>query len=110
MKANASCEPKRLALFELRQSVRVATLAEAWDCDVTQINRLIDIGELEAHGLGRRARRVYLDSARDYQTRKAISPTGPGRERIVDKHRHASLVDNVAHRAAMATLRKQGIV
>lgn len=95
---------------ELRPSVRVATLAEAWDCDVTQIRRLVDAGELEAHGLGTRALRIYLDSAQDYQARKVVASKpgkqpGPARRPRPPR----SPVDNAAHRAAMATLRRQGV-
>ena len=102
-------EPQRLIELELRPSVRVAKLAEAWDCDVTQINRLIDAGELEAHGLGTRARRVYLDSACDYQARKSITPKKAATPSVVRVPRGASAVDRTAHRAAMAMLRRQGI-
>ena len=87
--------------LELRPSVRVARLAEAWDCDVSQINRLIDAGELEAHGLGIRARRVYLNSAQDYQARKSIAPKRPAGGPLVNKPRAPPAVDNAAHRTAI---------
>jgi hypothetical protein len=103
-------DPPSLTELELRPSVRVAKLAEAWDCDVTQINRLIDAGELEAHGLGIRARRVYLDSARDYQARKAVAPKSPAAKPGAPATRAPSAVDRTAHRAAMARLRACGVV
>ena len=96
--------------MELRPSLRVAKLAEAWDCDVTQINRLIDAGELEAHGLGIRARRVYLDSARDYQARKAIAPKEAAAKARARTTRARSAVDRGAHRAAMTRLSALGVI
>jgi len=94
-------------LPELRPSVRIAKLAEAWDCDVSQIMRLIAEGEIEAHGLGTRAVRVFIDSANAYQERRTREP----KERSPKKPARGTArpVDSAAHRAAMAELHRHGI-
>jgi hypothetical protein len=95
-------------VVELRPSIRIAKLAEAWDCDISQIRDLIKAGELEAHGIGRRGVRVYVDSANGYQTKKTRQPktTNAPLAHLKPKRRTA---DDAQHKAAMAVLRRQGL-
>lgn len=95
----------------VRGSIRVAKLAEAWDCDHSQIRRLIDSGELEAHGIGKHGLRVYLDSAAAYQRNKKRAPKEQAKTGKPAPHaRRPGPVDNAAHKAAMRELRNAGIV
>jgi excisionase family DNA binding protein len=89
----------------VRASARVSRVAELLDCDESDVRRLIDRGELEAHGLGKRGVRVYLDSVIDYQAGRARKP-----KRAVDKPRQHRSATHAAHLAAEAELRKAGII
>jgi hypothetical protein len=59
---------------EIRQSRKGATVAAALELEESQVRRLVDAGELEAHGIGKRDLRIYLDSVADYQ---AAAPAKP---------------------------------
>jgi hypothetical protein len=88
-----------------RPSARIARVAELLDCDESQVRRLIDKGALDAHGLGKRGLRVFLDSVADYQAgRRRQAATAP---RTAPKPRQ---VDLAAQRAAEGELRKSGIL
>jgi excisionase family DNA binding protein len=93
-----------------RLSARVARVAAILDCDKSQVYRLINTGELEAHGLGRRGVRVYLDSVDAYRERQAKVPVGtPATRRLVIKS-GCSPASRAAHLAAVAKLRDDGIL
>lgn len=92
-----------------RPSARVRTIAAMLDADETTIRRLVDAGELEAHTIGKRGVRIYLDSVTDYQERQAREvhrprPPGP------DEARPRRPASSAAHRAAIANLRAAGII
>lgn len=94
----------------IRQSRRVATVAAALDLDESQVRRLVDEGELEAHGVGKRGLRIYLDSIQAYQERHQRPPRtalGAQPSKPAQVRRSAS---TRAHRAAMAALRADGIL
>lgn len=92
-----------------RPSARVARVAELLDCDESDIRRLIRCGQLEAHGKGVRGVRVFLDSVRDYQDRRAIDAiSGPAAPPKAKSRRTAA--STAAYRAAMAGLKAKGIV
>lgn len=88
-----------------RPSARVARVAELLDCDERKVRRLIDLGELEAHGLGIRGLRVFLDSIADYQA---------GRPRqiknAITKPAKPRAIDRAAQTFAERELRKSGII
>jgi excisionase family DNA binding protein len=58
----------------VRPSARVAAVAKLLDCHPTDIRRLIDTGDLEAHRKGVRGIRVLLDSVHKYQERRLCLP------------------------------------
>lgn len=88
-----------------RPSARVARVAELLDCDERKVRRLIDLGELETHGLGVRGLRVFLDSIADYQA---------GRPRpiknAIAKSAKPRAIDRAAQTFAELELRKSGIL
>ena len=93
-----------------RESRRVKTVAKILECDEGEIRRLIDQGEIEAHHIGRRGIRVYLDSVAAYQAGHPRLPkTKRDRERVAQKTK-ARQVDNRAHLEAMAELRRCGLI
>jgi excisionase family DNA binding protein len=92
---------------EIRESRKVATIAAALEIDESQVYRLIDEGELEAHGVGTRSVRVYLDSLEAYQAKKAIVPKSPKAPRGRPK---TNPVNTAAHRRAMTYLRHHKLV
>ena len=93
----------------IRESRRVATVASALDMDEFQVRALIDAGELEAHGIGKRGIRVYLDSVRDYQERNVKAAKAQRSQRIATA-RHRRQTGNASHQTAMAELRRHGVV
>jgi len=88
-----------------RPSARVATIAEMLDCAESDVRRLIDCGQLSAHGLGRRGVRVYLDSVADYQ-----ASHNRAAKKAVEKPAPRQNTSRAAHLAAAAELRKSGIL
>ena len=88
-----------------RPSARVARVAELLDCDESDVRRLIDSGQLKAHGIGKRGVRVYLDSVADYQDQKDRPA-----KRAVDKTMKPRPAARAAHLAAEGQLRKTGIL
>lgn len=96
-----------------RESAKVKTVAEMLEADESQIRRLIDAGELETHGIGKRGIRIYLDSVADYQIREARkAPKSPAEsEPSADSIRRRRLtVSHAAHRSAVALLQKHKIL
>lgn len=91
-----------------RQSKRVAWVAEHLDMHPGDVRRLVDRGELEAHGTGVRGIRVFLDSVADYQERQAKSPKVSPTP-IIHKPKARSAASTAAFRAAMAGLRAKGL-
>jgi excisionase family DNA binding protein len=95
------------AIAAERASARVKHVAALLDCDESQVRRLIESGELEAHRIGKRGVRVYMDSVDTYRERRAIIAVGaPTRYRkpLISK------ATRLATAAAMADLRADGIV
>lgn len=88
-----------------RPSAKIARVAELLDCDESEVRRLVDAGELEAHGIGKRGVRVFLDSVGDYQAKKHRPAKRPG-----DKRPKPRPATRAAHIAAEAELRKTGIL
>lgn len=91
----------------VRPSARVARVAELLDCDPGDIRRLIAAGELEAHGKGVRGVRVYLDSVKDYQDRRAVRPARV--QAPPSRAKPRAPASTAAFRAAMAGLKAKGI-
>lgn len=92
----------------LRASKRIAWVAAALDCDEKQIRALIDSGELEGHGIGKRGVRVYLDSVTAYQERNARQAKSPTNPEVKPPRRRAP-ASQAAHNSAMAYLRRHGL-
>ena len=87
--------------FCVRPSARVAAVAKLLDCHPTDIRRLVNAGELEAHRKGVRGIRVFLDSVQQYQqrrtclpkaARRALSPVPPKKQPPTADYR-AALID-----------------
>ncbi len=92
----------------LRPSARVASVAEYLDCNPGDVRRLIDDGELEAHGKGVRGIRVYWDSVAEYQARKTIK--AKRKPAVIPKAKPRAPASTSSFRSAMAGLRAKGIV
>lgn len=92
----------------VRPSARVSTVAEMLECYPGDVRRMINAGEIEAHGKGVRGIRVFLDSVADYQARKAVKPKvlSP----VIPKRKPRSPASTAAFRSAMAGLKAKGIV
>lgn len=56
-----------------RPSWRIKKVAAVLDCDLSQVSRMVKNRQLEAHKVGKRGVRVYVDSVRAYQ---AARPAG----------------------------------
>ena len=91
----------------VRQSARVATVAGLLDCHPGDVRRLVDAGELEAHGKGVRGVRVYLDSVTDYQERRARP--AKANQQVIHKPKARAAASTAAFRAAMAGLQAKGL-
>lgn len=97
---------------ELRRSVRIGTLAEAWDCDRTHIRRLINTGELQARYVGKRGIRVFIDSALDYQESHSVPRkmfVSSTRALAASRPSQMTRAERREHEAAMAVLKHHGI-
>lgn len=91
-----------------RRSARVKTVAAILDMDESQIRRLIAAGELQTHRAGKRGVRVFLDSVINYQQKRSSQVTVTPLP--TQKRTHRKLASTAAHREAMSTLHKAGIV
>jgi hypothetical protein len=92
----------------LRPSARVARVAEILDCDERDVRRMIEEGDLEAHGKGKRGVRVFLDSVSDYQASRILAVKGKRKSGKTEAKRvHAS---GAAHLSAVVELRKSGLL
>jgi excisionase family DNA binding protein len=107
MQAGLHIAPSPFAIARERLSVRVKHVAAILDCDQSQVRRLVDRGELEAHRIGKRGVRIYLDSVDDYRARGVIkaarAPQMPHKPLI-------SKATRIATAAALADLRADGII
>jgi excisionase family DNA binding protein len=92
-----------------RPSARVATVAELLDCDETTIRRMIQKGQLQAHGTGKRGIRVYLDSVTAYQEARPVAASRAEADRKRIRAQRSS-VGRAAHADAIAQLQKSGIL
>jgi excisionase family DNA binding protein len=89
----------------VRPSARVSRVMELLDVDESTVRRLIDQGEIEAHSIGKRGIRIFLDSVADYQAAKEKPAKSP-----VDKRNVRAQVSRATHKAAEARLRESGIL
>lgn len=89
----------------VRRSARVSTVARILDCDESQIRRLIRAGTLEAHRIGKRGLRVFLDSVVAYQEARA-EPSRLDRQ----MSRQKRVAARSSHLAALAKLRARGLL
>jgi hypothetical protein len=86
----------------------VARVAEILDCAERDVRRMIEDGDLEAHGKGKRGVRVFLDSVSDYQASRLLAVKGKRKlAKPETKRIHAS---GAAHLSAIAELRKSGLL
>lgn len=101
--------PPPAALEGERLSVRAERVAAMLDCDRSQVYRLITDGELEAHGIGERGVRVYLDSVQSYRDRHRIVPAGRTKKAKPKPEKLTSPASKAAQSAALASLRAEGL-
>jgi len=90
-----------------RESRKVKTVCAMLEADESQVRRLVDEGKLEAHGLGKRGMRIYLDSVADYQAMKARQARRQAQPEPVEKARRR--VHLAAAHAAAERLRARGL-
>lgn len=94
-----------------RQSARVKTIAQILALDESQIRRLVAAGELEAHRIGKRGLRVYLDSVQHWQQTHAVTPRKSTRTTpVATPPRPPSPATRNALRQALADLRADDLV
>jgi len=91
-----------------RPSAKVATVAEILGCDPGDVRRLIRAGEIEAHGIGVRGVRVFLDSVRAYQERRA-KPLPPKAPAHIHRPKAPANASSARFRAMMAGLKAKGL-
>jgi hypothetical protein len=101
--------PDTAAAAGIRPSARVRTIATLMEEDESEIRRMVARGELEAHRKGKRGIRIYLDSVADFQRRRELVPIRSHSAHCPNT-RASRPVNRAAYRAAMASLRKDGIV
>lgn len=87
----------RVGTAEVRRSARVSTVARLLDCDESQVRRLVRAGTLEAHRIGKRGLRIFLDSVTTYQEARAEPSAQP---RVMTRQRR--VVARSSHMAAVA--------
>ena|SRR5579859_3553779 len=92
----------------VRPSARVAAVAELLDCHPTDIRRLVNKGELEAHRKGVRGIRVFLDSVRRYQERQVCHPKVA--RRIAVPAPLKKQIPTAVYRAALSDLQAKGLI
>lgn len=93
-----------------RPSARVETVCGMLECDRSQVYRLVADGEIEAHGIGKRGVRVYLDSVQAYQERRFIVPKTAKARRKIPSPARPSPASRAAHADAVAQLRDLGLL
>jgi excisionase family DNA binding protein len=91
-----------------RPSARVAVVAGLMDCHPSEIRRLINSGDLEAHRTGIRGIRIFLDSVQLYQERRTCVPKSARREAAVTKPRVRT--PTAAFQSAMSNLKAKGLI
>jgi excisionase family DNA binding protein len=95
----------RVGTAEVRRSARVSTVARLLDCDESQVRRLVRAGTLEAHRIGKRGLRIFLDSVATYQEARA-EPSA--QSLVMTRQRRAAA--RSSHIAAIAKLRARGLL
>jgi len=96
-----SADPSAL----VRQSARVATVAQLLDCDESTVRRMVASGSFETHRVGKRGIRIFLDSVAEYQAAKSKLATPP-----IKNQKVRAKAPRAAHAAAVAALRESGIL
>lgn len=96
------------ATVQVRASARVAAVARLLDCHPTDIRRLVDTGDLEAHRKGVRGIRVFLDSVQHYQERRACLPKAARRAGSPKPAKKQA--PTAGYRAALTDLKAKGLI
>jgi excisionase family DNA binding protein len=91
-----------------RPSLRPDQAAQILQADVSTIYRLIRAGDIEAHRLGKRGVRPFVDSVRAYQEGQKILPAG--QKNTTAGVEPVKAWRGPAHREAEAWLRAQGVL
>jgi excisionase family DNA binding protein len=96
---------------EVRPSARVSTvIAKQLGADPSQIRRMIDAGDLEAHRLGICGIRVYLDSVAAWQAANAVKAKKAKGRKAPQPLPAPTRAAQAAHRQAVASLQSMGLV
>lgn len=92
-----------------RPSAKVARVAAILACDDSRVRKLVRAGELEAHRVGLRGIRVYLDSVAAYQDARPVAPARARAPESPPPRRPRRAADIAAHEEALARLRALGV-
>jgi excisionase family DNA binding protein len=92
----------------VRASARVAAVAKLLDCHPTDIRRLVDTGDLEAHRKGVRGIRVFLDSVQQYQEHRTCLPKAA--RMAVSLVTPKKQAPTGGYRAALTDLKAKGLI
>lgn len=109
MMVRAGDEASDIAAISVRPSARVGRVAEILDCNESDVRRMIKTGEVDAHRIGKRGVRVFLDSVFAYQERRVIQPAAAHAETRPPARRR-SRGPSASYLAAVEGLRRAGIV
>ena len=92
----------------IRESRKIKTIAAMLEVDASIVRRLVESGELEAHTIGKRGVRVFIDSVCEYQVRKTRAVTkGPI---VAAEKRRRRAAQTASYRAAIADLKADGLL
>lgn len=95
---------------QVRPSARVKRIAELLDLDHSQVRRMVEAGQLEAHRVGKRGIRIYLDSVEHWQETHPVTPRTTAVSTAPPVVQRMSPATRAAHRQAIASLRRAGLL
>ena len=90
----------------VRPSAKIGRVAQLLDMDPSQVRRLVDTVQLQAHRIGKRGIRVFLDSVACYQERNSIVPAAA--RAPIERARVRRL--SAEHHKAVARLKELGLL
>lgn len=91
-------------IMGMRRSIKLKTAASVMECDEKTVRKLISQGLIEGHKLGGRDIRVFADSIENYRNNNKILP------RVHIQQKAKAFMNSLAHKNAMASLKKRGII
>lgn len=94
----------------VRPSAKVATVAQLLEDDPRQVRRMVARGDLEAHRVGKRGIRVFLDSVEALQRDQALKAQKTPQDAPAPPPRTLTGATRTAHVHAVRDLQRLGLV